>query len=91
MESNELNAFGKLVFKHKTNKRLFLVRAYRWNDCLVLLDETDYEVEEYRLYKRLEKIQMQRYTEVFVPVPVSMINTDKDINKVFHIFENQYL
>jgi hypothetical protein len=37
----ELNEDGKLVFKHKTNKRLFLERSYRWVDRLTLLDETE--------------------------------------------------
>jgi hypothetical protein len=37
----ELNEFGLLLFKHKTNKRLFLVKSYRWVDQLTLLDETE--------------------------------------------------
>jgi hypothetical protein len=37
----ELNEFGKRVWKHKTNKRLFLEQAYRWKDSLILLDETE--------------------------------------------------
>lgn len=37
----ELNEHGKLVFKHKTNKRLFLERAYKWVNNLILLDETE--------------------------------------------------
>jgi hypothetical protein len=37
----ELNEDGKLVYKHKTNKRLFLERAYRWVDRMILLDETE--------------------------------------------------
>lgn len=37
----ELDDFGLLVFKHKTNKRLFLMRSYSWVDRLILLDETD--------------------------------------------------
>jgi hypothetical protein len=41
MKEIELNEHGKLVFKHKTNKRLFLDRSYRWVDRLILLDETD--------------------------------------------------
>lgn len=40
-DPNELNEFGLLVFKHKTNKRLFLQKAYRWVDRLILLDETE--------------------------------------------------
>jgi hypothetical protein len=38
---NELNEYGLLVFKHKTNKRLFLQRSYRWVDRLTLIDETE--------------------------------------------------
>lgn len=37
----ELNEFGLRVWKHKTNKRLFLEQSYRWVDSLVLLDETE--------------------------------------------------
>ena len=37
----ELNEHGLLVFKHKTNKRLFLQRSYRWVDKLTLIDETE--------------------------------------------------
>ncbi len=35
-----LNEFGKKVWKHKTNKRLFLEQAYSWKQSLILLDET---------------------------------------------------
>ena len=41
MQTFELNEYGLLVFKHKTNKRLFLQRSYRWVDRLTLLDETE--------------------------------------------------
>lgn len=37
----ELNDFGLAVFKHKTNKRLFLHREYSWVDRITLLDETE--------------------------------------------------
>lgn len=37
----ELNEFGKRVWKHKTNKRLFLEQSYSWKDSLILLDETE--------------------------------------------------
>lgn len=37
----ELNDHGLKVWKHKTNKRLFLQQSYRWKDNLVLLDETE--------------------------------------------------
>jgi hypothetical protein len=37
----ELNEFGMRVWKHKTNKRLFLQQSYRWKDNLILLDETE--------------------------------------------------
>ena len=36
-----LNEHGKLVWKHKTNKRLFLERAYHWVDSIIMIDETD--------------------------------------------------
>lgn len=38
---NELNEHGLLVWKHRTNKRLFLEKPYRWKDTLTLLDETE--------------------------------------------------
>lgn len=37
----ELNEHGMRVWKHKTNKRLFLQQSYRWKDSLMLLDETE--------------------------------------------------
>ncbi len=37
----ELNEDGLKVWKHKTNKRLFLEQSYRWKDSLMLLDETE--------------------------------------------------
>jgi hypothetical protein len=37
----ELNEFGLKVWKHKTNKRMFLQQSYRWKDNLVLIDETE--------------------------------------------------
>ena len=37
----ELNEHGLRVWKHKTNKRLFLQQSYRWKDNLILLDETE--------------------------------------------------
>jgi hypothetical protein len=37
----ELNEHGLKVWKHQTNKRLFLQQSYRWKDRLVLLDETE--------------------------------------------------
>jgi hypothetical protein len=37
----ELNEHGLKVWKHRTNKRLFLQQSYRWKDSLVLLDETE--------------------------------------------------
>jgi hypothetical protein len=40
-KSMELNEHGLKVWKHKTNKRLFLEQSYRWKDSLLLLDETE--------------------------------------------------
>lgn len=37
----ELNEFGLRVWKHKTNKRLFLHQSYRWKDDVLLIDETE--------------------------------------------------
>lgn len=41
MDKIILNEFGLCVWKHKTNKRLFLQQSYSWKDDLVLLDETE--------------------------------------------------
>lgn len=40
-KENWLNEYGLLVWKHKTNKRLFLERCYYWVDRVTLLDETE--------------------------------------------------
>ena len=37
----ELNEYGKRVWKHKTNKRLFLEKSYSWVDRLTLIDENE--------------------------------------------------
>lgn len=37
----ELNEYGRRVWKHKTNKILFLDKPYSWSDRLFLLDETE--------------------------------------------------
>lgn len=37
----ELNEDGLVIWKHKTNKRLFLQQSYRWKDRLLLIDETE--------------------------------------------------
>ncbi len=38
---SKLNEHGLRVWKHKTNKRLFLEQSYSWVDILTLLDETE--------------------------------------------------
>jgi len=40
MQEITLNQHGKLVFKHKTNKNLFLHREYYWIDKINLVDES---------------------------------------------------
>jgi hypothetical protein len=37
----ELDEHGLKVWKHKTNKRLFLQQSFRWVDLLALIDETE--------------------------------------------------
>ena len=37
----ELDGNRLLIFKHKTNKRLFLERPYYWVDRIILIDETE--------------------------------------------------
>jgi hypothetical protein len=43
INNNELNDHGLRVWKHRTNKRLFLQQSYEWEDRLILLNETDTE------------------------------------------------
>jgi hypothetical protein len=38
-----LDEFGKKVWKHKTNKRLFLEQAYIWKERLILIEEFEDE------------------------------------------------
>ena len=40
---SELDNFGKRVWKHKTNKRLFLEQSYSWSLRLVMIDEFEHE------------------------------------------------
>ena len=35
----ELDEFGKKVWKHKTNKRMFLEQSYNWKERLTLIEE----------------------------------------------------
>lgn len=36
----ELDEYGMAVWKHKTNKNLFVQRSYSWCDRVIVLDET---------------------------------------------------
>jgi len=40
-ETIELNEFGLAVWRHKTNKNLFVQREYNWVDRVIVLDETE--------------------------------------------------
>lgn len=35
----ELDEYGKRVWKHKTNKRLFLEQAYSWKPRMIMIEE----------------------------------------------------
>ena len=39
MKGIELDEYGREVWRHKTNKRLFLHKPYRWVDRLIMIDE----------------------------------------------------
>jgi len=39
----ELDEFGKRVWKHKTNKRMFLEQTYHWKKTMVLIEEFEDE------------------------------------------------
>ena len=41
IKNGELNENGLLVYKHMTNKHLFLQRSYRWKDSILLMDESN--------------------------------------------------
>lgn len=74
----ELNEFGLRVWKHKTNKRLFLQQEYRWVDRLSLIDETegrqhvdsfkastfDYDAWEPMTVKEYKKVK-SKYREIY--------------------------
>lgn len=74
----KLNEFGKRVWKHKTNKRLFLEQSFDWVDNLILLDETegrnivdsykastyDFSVWQPMTKKEYDSIK-SKYTEVY--------------------------
>ncbi len=69
-EEIELNEYGLLVFKHKTNKRLFLQKSYKWKDNLILLDETEgrqiidnYKYSTYNL-DAWESVTKEEYSKV---------------------------
>lgn len=37
----KLNEYGLSVWRHKTNKNLFVERSYEWVDRILVLDETN--------------------------------------------------
>jgi hypothetical protein len=37
----ELNEFGKRVWKHKVNRRLFLEQSYRWVKDVYVIEESE--------------------------------------------------
>jgi hypothetical protein len=39
----KLDEFGKRVWKHKTNQRLFLEQSYSWKERIVLIEEFEKE------------------------------------------------
>jgi hypothetical protein len=39
----EPDEFGKKIWKHKTNKRMFLEQSYRWKNKLTLIEEFEDE------------------------------------------------
>lgn len=66
----ELNEYGLAVWKHKTNKRLFLFQSYRWKDILHLLDETEdrqlidsFKASTYD-YGAWESVTIEEFTKV---------------------------
>jgi hypothetical protein len=70
MKPIEVNEFGRRVWKHKTNKRLFLDQSFIWVDRLVLLDETEERqvVDQYKAstydYSAWEPMTKQEYDSV---------------------------
>ena len=66
----ELNDNGLAVWKHKTNKRLFLQQFYCWVDRLILLDETEGRqiVDSFRAstfnYNAWEPMTVEEYSKV---------------------------
>lgn len=70
MKQIELNEHGLKVWKHKTNKRLFLIQSYRWKDVLHLLDETEgrqfidsYKASTYN-YSAWDPMTLEEYAKV---------------------------
>jgi hypothetical protein len=66
----ELNEYGLKVWKHKTNKRLFLFQSYRWKDSLTLLDETENRqvIDQYKAstydYGAWEPMTQEEYNSI---------------------------
>lgn len=87
----ELNEHGLLVFKHKTNQRLFLQRSYRWVDRLTLIDETDGRlvIDSYKYstydFESWEPMTVEEYSRVkrnFKEIYNDESNTEKQAMKV---------
>ena len=41
VEPIELNEYGMAVWRHKTNKSLFVERSYNWCDRVIVLNESE--------------------------------------------------
>jgi hypothetical protein len=75
----KLNEFGKRVWKHKTNKRLFLEQSYDWVDRIVLIDET----ESRDLVMDFKKSTFDFYAWE----PMTQVEYNKVINKYREIYD----
>ena len=74
-----LNEFGKLLFAHKTDKHVFVHRAYHWSDRYVKTDESkgritvietgkfsEFDKSEYRLVTLEEfKTVEKKYGDIY--------------------------
>ncbi len=83
----ELNEYGMRVWKHKTNKRLFLQQSYSWVDRLTLIDETegrqiimDFKVSTFDFYAwtpvKRNTIRLNQYIKKFTNSQVAELVTE---------------
>ena len=75
-----LNDFGLQVWRHKTNKDLFISTPYSWVDCYSMVDES----EGRQVVATFSSVAFKELEHAFTPV------TPEEYTKVKRAFKDMY-